>query len=194
LSTSHAWNTASLKDKFCKLSRQKNDDNLEDYIGKEFVAWYTKERNSMFYSKPGVVVGNHPSYKDAQKDFNEYGGRAAKTRELTEYIVDLVIYRKDAPEVWPVEVEVELNYWAIGQALSYYYAFKKIRDYIALHPEWQGETQEVAVRLQGKEIIPTVVCYFAPIDQRVLCQEIHPPVRVFYCLEGHLTDKKYWAQ
>lgn len=129
--------------------------------------------------KRNVCVGRPAPYKDWNKHFKHYDGFVTATKPLTECEADAVFYPPDRDEAWTIETQFELNYEAVGQALSYWHIFR------------QPQAREKA-GLGKREILPKIVCFAAPEDFLALCHEIQPKVQVFYCEEANATPKSYW--
>ncbi len=186
------WPPGSLKDEFLSWQGGSNK-KIEPGILNGFIEWLKTVIPITYDEKEDkeVRIGKWPAYSAARDEVPEYCGRIAKTRELTMYSADAVVYRADIREAWPIEVEMELTYEAIGQALSYEYAFSKVRDGILEASYWDERTRHVSKKLSGMTVKPAIVCFVAPFDQCRVCEKLS--MQVFYCQEGHLTKKGHWA-
>ena len=141
--------------------------------------------------KTEVSVGEQAPYNRWKDQFESYKGLITATKPMTRYIPDAVFLPKAGNEAWVIETQFELNYEAVGQALSYWYAFNKVKHGVSKevfsNPSHMEETEIVSKMLQGKEIVPKVVCLAAPEDFRVLCSELEPRIQVFYCEKANAT-------
>jgi len=142
-----------------------------------------------------VDVGEVAWYSDWRKKFEKYKGFITETKPLTAYIADAIFCPANTNEAWVIETQFELNYEAVGQALTYEYIFQLVRDLqdedytLAFSkPERKEETEKVAKQLKGRDkILPKVVCLAAPLDFRRLCAKLTPKIQVFYCEEANST-------
>ena len=101
------------------------------------------------------------------------------SKELTYYRADALFVHDR--EIWVIEVEAELNYSALGQALSYKYAYSLAR---------LKESRPSPEIEKTSNVRPTIVCYVASKDLVQVCNKNQ--IQLFYCREGHLSPRKFW--
>jgi len=131
--------------------------------------------------RANVHVGRPAPYKDWKKHFKHYNGFITATKPLTGYKADAIFYPRDRDEAWTIETQFELNYEAVGQALTYWHVFNQ--------PQARDKAE-----LGKREILPKIVCLAAPRDFLALCYEVQPKIQVFYWEEANATPKFYWPK
>jgi len=131
--------------------------------------------------RTNVHVGRPATYKDWKKQFEHYNGFIIPTKPLTGYKADAIFCPIDRDEAWTIETQFELNYEAVGQALTYWHVFN------------QPQARDKA-GLGKREIHPKIVCLAAPQDFLALCHAVQPKIQVFYCEEANVTPKRYWPK